>query len=126
MWKNHKIILKMALSLSLLLLSGFVYAEEINEEELENKPYYIYLDKATIARGYTVTAFEDKIKLSLVPGILSEDTGVDVIEINEDMPIPWNLDKLSKIYQFEFRNKSAYDNHKPFYIQFSYENAVDN
>lgn len=81
----------------------------------------IYLDKATIGKGYTVTAFDDSLKLSLVPGILSDDTRVDCEEITDEMSLPWNLEKISDIYQFEFRNKAAYDNHKPFYIQFSYD-----
>jgi rare lipoprotein A len=80
----------------------------------------IYLDKATIAKGYTVTGFEENLKLSLVPGILNEDTRVDMEEVR-GMSIPFNLEKLSSVYQFEFRNKAAYDNHKPFYIQFSYD-----
>ncbi len=89
----------------------------------ENSPYYIHLDKDTIARGYTVQAFAGNLKLSLTPGILDAATGVDVMEIDEEMPIPWNLSRLSKIYQFEFRNKAAYDDDRPFYIQFSYDQA---
>jgi D-alanyl-D-alanine endopeptidase (penicillin-binding protein 7) len=115
------------LSLSLLLLSAFfsfVQAEEI-EAEIVNPEYYINLDKETIAKGYTVSAFENSLKLSLVPGILDESTGVLIKELQEEMPTPWSLDKISKIYQFEFLNKQAYDNHKPFYIQFSYEEESD-
>ncbi len=85
-----------------------------------NKEYSIGLDKETIAKGYTVEAF-DALRFSLVPGILSEATQVEVLELNEEMPLPWNLEKISNIYQFEFKNKSAYDNHKPFYIQFNYD-----
>ncbi len=90
-------------------------------EAAGNREYHVNLDAATIARGYTVAAFEDKIKLSLVPGILSDATGVDVLELNEPLPMPWNLDLISPVYQFEFRNKSAYDDDKPFYIQISYD-----
>lgn len=93
--------------------------------ESPNRNFSIRLDKATIAKGYTVSAFDDDIKLSLVPGILSEDTPVEVLELNEVMPEPWNVDMISKIYQFEFLNKIAYDNHKPFYIQLSYEKEND-
>ena len=46
---------------------------------------------------------------------------MDIVQLNEPMDMPWQLDRISKIYQFEFRNKSAYDNHQPFYIQFSYD-----
>lgn len=107
-------------SLFLLLFSFAAYAEGG-----ENRNYYINLDKDTIAKGYTVSAFDDSLKLSLVPEILDESTGVDVVELNEKMDMPWQLEKLSAVYQFEFRNKAAYDNHKPFYIQFSYATSSD-
>jgi len=89
----------------------------------ENKEYSIRLDKETIAKGYTVSAF-NKLKLSLVPGILNEATPVEIIELHEEMPMPWQFERLSDIYQFEFKNKQAYDNHKPFYIEFHY-NELD-
>ena len=120
---RSKNIVKIFLTLLLSFTAGsFVFAESGNV----NREYFIRLDKATIAKGYTVTAFDDALKLSLVPGVLLESTGVDVWEINEPMDTPWNLDKTSQVYQFEFRNKNAYDNHKPFYIQFSYEESTDN
>ena len=106
--------LKNAVFLSLFLLILPLFA---SAQELETNQYYINLDKATIARGYTVSAFEGELKLSLVPGILEESTGVEVIKIDEDLNFPWNLQKVSEVYQFEFKNKDAYDNHKPFYIQ---------
>lgn len=112
------------LILSVLSISaGFVYADDgivNNSAQSVNKEYHINLDKPTIAKGYTVSAFDNSLKLSLVPGILSDDTGVDVLELNEEMETPWRLSRISKIYQYEFLNKAAYDNHKPFYIQFSY------
>ncbi|HOZ53562.1 MAG TPA: RlpA-like double-psi beta-barrel domain-containing protein [bacterium] len=102
-------------------------AENILTSKTENKKFNIILDKETILKGYTVSAFSDKLKLSLVPGILSEDTEVAIEEINPSEVIsPWNLDLESSILQFEFKNKSAYDNHKPFYIQFSYDEKDSN
>lgn len=91
-----------------------------------NSAYYINLDKKTIDKGYTVSAFAGEIKLSLAPGILSDSTGVEILEISEPIDTPWQLDKISKIYQFEFKNKLAYDNAKPFYIQFSYDKSANN
>jgi len=105
----------------LFIISSFVYANKIVAEQQINPQYYIYLDQPTIAKGYTVSAFANALKLSLVPGILSEATGVEIIQLNEEMEMPWQLERISKIYQFEFHNKTAYDNHKPFYIQFSYD-----
>ena len=120
-----KIQISILITLLTFLVGSFVLADEI-EPILANPQSYINLDKATIAKGYTVTAFSDKLKLSLVPGILDESTGVLIEEIVENMPTPWQMDKISPIYQFEFQNKNAYDNHKPFYIQFSYEEETNN
>ncbi len=75
--------------------------------------------------GYTFNAFF-VFKLYLVPGILNEATPVEVVELNESFPFPWNMDRLTPVYQFEFKNKIAYDNHKPFYIQFHYEDISVN
>ena len=82
----------------------------------------IYLDKNTILKGYTVGAFDNYLKLSLVPGILDNDTEVLIEKISDtEMTFPWMLKKISSVVQFEFVNKKAYDNHKPFYIQLNYD-----
>lgn len=94
-------------------------AEAIIQKSINNF-FTINLDTSTIEKGYTVTAFENALKLSLVPGILSSSTNVEIVQLNEELETPWRLEKISDFYQFEFKNKIAYDNHKPFYIQFSY------
>lgn len=115
----------------LLILSFIIFPFCVSAEEagltavLENSLYSINLDKATIAKGYTVSGFGDKLKLSLVPGILSEDTRVEILDLREELPLPWQMNMISDVFQFEFMNKAAYDNHKPFYIQFAY-NEVNN
>ena len=101
---------------------SFIYAVE-TEQSAANLSYFINLDKVTINKGYTVSAFDGSIKLSLTPGILSDSTGVDAMELNEKIDSPWQLERVSKVYQFEFRNKSAYDNKKPFNIQLSYDKS---
>lgn len=125
MKKNIKILI---LTLCLLFLNGFIFFIETNNLNAKtiNQQYCINIDKATIKKGYTVNAFNNSLKLSLVPGILKDSTKVLIDEINEDMAFPWQFNKISKIYQFEFKNNKAYDNHKPFYIQFSYEESTNN
>ncbi len=98
-------------------------SNNIKSTAQETKWYRLKIDKNTIARGYTVSAFAEKIKLSLVPGILSAATPVEIAKLNEKLPLPWSLDKLSAVYQFEFKNKSAYDNSRPFYIELHYDLA---
>lgn len=113
------------LTLTLAQTAGsFIFAAEIGQPDA-NRSYFINLDKQTIVKGYTVSAFDGAIKLSLVPEILSESTGVDAVLLNEIIDNPWQLERISKVYQFEFRNKAAYDNKKPFYIQLAYDLPSD-
>jgi len=119
--KNKKIFI-----LSTVIFSLFFGNLVLSEKNIDNKSYSINLDYATIKKGYTVTDESKKLKLSLVPEILNQATRVNIIKLNEEMDLPWRLEKLSDIYQFEFINKNAYDNHKPFYIQFSYDKQNNN
>lgn len=111
-----------------ILISSFGIKNVVAQEnENKNRSTDIYLDQNTIARGYTVSSVDEYLKLSLVPGILSADTRVLIEEINDELMFsPWNLKKESAIFQFEFLNKRAYDDHKPFYIQFSYDDNSNN
>ena len=112
--------------IKLLFLAVFFLAFfSLAEAKAENKGYSLHLDEPTIAKGYTVNGF-DELKLSLVPGILSAETNVEIIQLNEDLPEPWNLNRVSNFYQFEFKNKAAYNDHEPFYIQFHYTTQTNN
>jgi len=111
---------------SFFIFFNGVQAQTSNNGVVETKQYFIDLDKETIAKGYTVVAYDDQIKLSLIPGILDESTGVDVWELHETLNEPWQFDRVSQVYQFEFRNKIAYDNQKPFIIQIKYNSTDDN
>ncbi len=142
MWKN-KIKILYFLLLNIAVLCGFTLVllgdpksalgDSVQEDisptiDSISHDYHINLDQATIAKGYTVSAFtteNSSLKLSLVPGILSEATGVDMKLLDEKMDMPWQVDRISEIYQFEFLNKQAYDNHKPFYIQLTYDERED-
>jgi len=120
--------LKVGFFISVLFVLGSVPAMAAETDKVTDKQapdrFSIHLDKATIDKGYTVAAFNNSLKLSLVPGILSEQTRVEMLELNEPMESPWRVDRISDIHQFEFKNKAAYDDHKPFYIQFAY-NKID-
>lgn len=98
-------------------------AQGLSAQELTNGDFRIKIDKATISKGYTVEAFNRNLRLSLVPGILKEATDVHIIDLKEDLPANGSTTMISDPYQFEFLNKKAYDDKKPFYIQMSYEKA---
>jgi len=103
----------------LCFFSQLFCANNIKALDNEND-FFINLNQEATIKGYTVTAFDDQIKLSLMPKILASSTGVNIKKITNEVTLPYKLDLISEVYQFEFLNKSSYDSHKPFYIQFSY------
>ncbi|MBU1870705.1 MAG: RlpA-like double-psi beta-barrel domain-containing protein [Patescibacteria group bacterium] len=115
---RRKMIFCFILALT-IIISSFIYITEANEATF-NRFYSVKLDNETIKKGYTVNAFDNILKLSLTSDVLSEPTEVEIIELNEAIDLPWQLEKISQVYQFEFKNKLAYNKLKPFYIQFSY------
>jgi len=133
MWIKHKnktkkIILLFFLSISCLWGWHFFVSSANAEEIIDQNQYFsINLGEGTIERGYTVSAFEDKIKLSLVPGVLSEPTRINLTLHNEDknFSMPWSIDRISSVVEFDFENKTTYKNQKPFYIQFNYDQKDD-
>jgi len=119
---KKKIFIGFFVLLSLLVSTNFVLADQ-----LSSRNFNISLNKETIAKGYTVSTVDNYLKLSLIPGILSDETKVIVEEIaDSEVSLPWNLEKKSSVIQFEFTNKKAYDNNRPFYIQMSYDEMDDN
>lgn len=124
---RKKIIFSLLLLIFGLASLKLALADELSGQSEDPNLYSsINLDKETIAKGYTVGGFNDYIKLSLVPGILDDQTRVEMAELKEVIDLPWEADKISKIIQFEFVNKAAYDNKKPFYIQLNYDNNNSN
>ncbi|HPT08550.1 MAG TPA: RlpA-like double-psi beta-barrel domain-containing protein [bacterium] len=120
---KKKIAIVFCVLFNLIFFSYQVKADN-NEDKNLKKDFSIFLDKDTIAKGYTVSIFNDYLKLSLVPGILSADTQVVAEKIPDtDLELPWTLKKESSIIQFEFKNKEAYDSSRPFYIQMSYDES---
>ncbi len=119
---KKKIFIGFFVLLSSLLSTNFVLANQLG-----NRNFSISLDKKTIAKGYTVSTADNYLKLSLTPGILSDQTRVLMEEIDDsEVSLPWNLEKKSAVIQFEFLNKKSYDDNRPFYIQMSYDEMDDN
>jgi D-alanyl-D-alanine endopeptidase (penicillin-binding protein 7) len=112
------------------LIGGFllflVFSNVSAVEILTENNFQIKLGQEIIKKGYTVGAFNDRIKLSLTPGIIASSTTVELLDLsNELFATSSDIEMISPVYQFEFKNKQAYNHRRPFYIQFDY-GEIDN
>ena len=124
MVKQSQIAVKIIFSFLILLLAqmagGFIYAAEPAEDQ-----YFININKATAEKGYTIKALAGQFSLILPKGILKDATGVAIKRVDEPMDLPWQLEKLSQIYQYELLNKASYNGKKPLIIEMKYDQASD-
>ncbi|MDO8592542.1 MAG: RlpA-like double-psi beta-barrel domain-containing protein [bacterium] len=119
----HKIII-FFLILTLAQTAGsFVCAAETPPPD--GSQYFIKIDQATARKGYTIKAFDGLAKLALPPGVLADSTGVEIKKISPDLIMPWQLDRLSEIFQYEIINKSAYSGKKPLVVEIKYDRQSD-
>ena len=64
-----------------------VFSSVSAENSLVLNNYKINLNLETIKKGYTVSALGDKIKLSLIPGVLSSSTDIELSFITNGLPV---------------------------------------
>lgn len=106
-----------------LTVASFVYAAE--EENAAPLTYHLNINKTTAIKGYEIKAFQGEFGLILPKGALKNQTGLDMKKINEDMNLPWQLEKLSDIYQYEILDQAAYDKKKPILAEIKYNKDSD-
>ena len=105
------------------MAGGFVYAAEA-EVNIENQ-YFININQATADKGYTVKAFGGSFSIILPRGAAKQATGIEIRKIDEDLSLPWQLNKLSEIFQYQLMNKSAYDGARPLVVEIKFDSQSD-
>ncbi|MFH1413126.1 MAG: RlpA-like double-psi beta-barrel domain-containing protein [bacterium] len=73
-----------------------------------------------LSAGQTASVFDDKFQIIFKPDSLLMPTKIELEQIIQPMDMPWNLQKLSNIYQFDFVNDQALGD-QPFTVQISYD-----
>jgi D-alanyl-D-alanine endopeptidase (penicillin-binding protein 7) len=86
----------------------------------ENSSNYLNTEISPEAVKNTLTLTCGQFQLSLISNSITTTTLVEVAEIDEPMIAPWQLNQISKIYQFDIKNKSAYTTSSPVYLHFNY------
>jgi serine-type D-Ala-D-Ala endopeptidase (penicillin-binding protein 7) len=84
------------------------------------EPFILNFNKETVLKGYSLKAFLGEFKLSLPAGAFKDGVNLEVKVIDEDMPAPWKLERVSPFYQFDFKPESVYDNKKSLTLEIAY------
>jgi len=60
---------------------------------------------AEVEKGKTLYFFTDTLRLEIPAQETSANLEVNVLKLNEEMPQPWQMDRLSSVYQIELSTK---------------------
>ena len=101
-------------------LSDFVDTETAAPVNIESLIEILNINTKSTS---TIAAFDGAVAFTLPPKIFTATTSLQVIELHEAMIEPWNADRISEIYQFEFLNKKAYDRKQAFKLELHYDTA---
>lgn len=94
---------------------------EVAEGELVSS---VYLDQATIVKGYTVKSTDQKLKLGILPDAVKGPTTIDIKILDPKImadTLPAGKTLLTPIYLFDVLNKQAYDNSKYYWFEINYD-----
>ncbi len=79
------------------------------------------IELAPVNSTATVGFFDGAVNFTFSPQTFFTTTSVQVINIADEIIRPWNLDRVSEIYQFDFLDKNTYSTSTPFTIQIRYQ-----
>lgn len=87
------------------------------------------LDDQTARKGYTIEAFDAEFRFGITPNVLTEGGAFEFKEVfpadfDSGMEIPSGYKLVSKIIEFDIKNKEVYDPSKPFWLQMKYDSEL--
>ncbi len=120
------------LFLSLVVAGSLVWGYQASAQYVYNFRYEgfqaLTLDDVTAQKGYTIEAFEGQFRFGITPNVLTQGGGFEFKEVipleNSGMEIPSGYTLVSKIIEFDIKNKSVYDPKKPFWLQMKYDSSL--
>lgn len=86
----------------------------------------IYLDQATVEKGYTVHSADEQYLMGFLGGALVEPTRIEIKQLdNNNFQYPDGWEPVTDVYEFDVKNKKAVTGEKYFYFRFN-TGEVDN
>jgi rare lipoprotein A (peptidoglycan hydrolase) len=112
---KNKIIFGIAL-VSLFFVSGKVFAMETS----------VYLDEATVMKGYTVVSADSKFKVGIVSGLYNKAITVNLYKLNSYPTLPKDTIAVSDVYKYSLSGVETSELQRPVNvsIDFSSGNSV--
>jgi len=104
-----------------------ISSKQTTTQAIPNQVAVRSLDGTSSKAFETLSVFDDEFKVIVPAQSVSAPTDIEMIKVGESMQIPWNLELASNIFQFDFRNKTAYLPGQDLQLDIKYspkENAV--
>jgi len=80
--------------------------------------YRLFIDEATLSRGYTITSQDKVFYVGVTPDVLTEPSYVVTKHFSREIfEFPEGLVPLSDVYEFDLENKEAFDSERPVWVK---------
>lgn len=87
----------------------------------------IFLDSATIEKGYTIENSDKHFRLGFMPGVLLEPTRIVFKDLDKNtFTFPEGKRAVSTVYEFDILNIKSYDNKLPLHLEIMLDSPAGN
>jgi len=131
MFKNFKKLFFLLPILGLIILSSPVLADVApfaydTSDTSDISKISFLLSPENTATGFTADAFDNQFKIIFPTGAIVASTDLSCEINNDNLATPWNLKKVSQVYQYDFSDDTAYNATLPLELRISYDSADNN
>ncbi len=80
--------------------------------------YSLFIDEATLSRGYTITSQDNVFYVGVTPDVLTKPSYVVTKHFSREIfDFPEGMVPLSDVYEFDLENKEAFNSERPVWVK---------
>lgn len=116
--RNDKFLLCFFIISTLVFILPLYSEGQANANEISEKNIL----KPQTGEKLEINAFDNKLLLTFPAGAFSADNRITMTKLNEYLPLPWQLDLISPVYQLEINDKNSFQK-LPYEIKIHYNQS---
>ncbi|MFZ5365234.1 MAG: septal ring lytic transglycosylase RlpA family protein [Patescibacteria group bacterium] len=110
--------MKQALVVMIGLATLACLAPTANADIYDPLIHSLFIDEATLSRGYTIISSDKVFYVGVTPDVLTQPSDVVTKQLSREIfDFPAGLAPISDVYEFDLVNKDAFNDDKPVWIK---------
>lgn len=102
----------------LVIVFAFSISMQAQANVFEPIIYSLFIDEATLSRGYTITSQDQVFFVGVTPDVLIKPSNVVTKHFSREIyEYPQGMVPVSDVYEFDLENKEAFNSERPVWVK---------